>query len=397
MRLHLILADISIQEGKVSAAQALLDSAYRWALNGGETDLLCWSALVRAKIELAACSDQCLGEASARATFSHVAAALEDGLRIARECGYGIYHIDLLLVRAQLALHEGRAADAERDVRIALDEGVHPPTESGFPELLAATDPECLYAWGIVEGRHLLGEALLLQAAQKLGQAELIPRRLDRLPAEVRDLIGRAREQLGEALELWRKLRDPESAADINPRGERTRRVIEQLDGGVLTEYPLEPMKSEIETEITPMPSVSASAGFDVFLSHNSKDKPMVRQLGEDLKRRGLTVWLDEWELVPAKPWQEALEEIVQTTRAAAVLVGSDGIGPWQDREMRGCLSEFVDRDLPVIPVLRPGAPSKPDLPMFLKQFTWVDLRSGLTNEGLDRIQWGVTGKRPGP
>jgi nucleotide-binding universal stress UspA family protein len=210
-------------------------------------------------------------------------------------------------------------------------------------------------------------------------------------------LLVRAREQLSEALDLWRKLRDPELEADINPQGERTQRVIEQLDGGLLTEYPLEPSKSETETQPTPMPPVSASAGFDVFLSHNSKDKPTVRQLGDELKKRGLTVWLDEWELVPGRPWQEALEGIVRTTSAAAVLVGSDGIGPWQDREMRGCLSEFVDRGLSVIPVLLPGAPSKPDLPMFLKQFTWVDLRGGLTNEGLDRIQWGITGKKPGP
>ncbi|HEV7509428.1 MAG TPA: toll/interleukin-1 receptor domain-containing protein [Thermoanaerobaculia bacterium] len=359
---------------------------------------LCWAALVRAKIEISAFSaQQPANHEAVRGSLAHAASALEEGLRIARECGYGIYHIDLLIVRAQLALHEGRAADAERDVLVALDEGVHPPAESGFPELLAATDPECLYAWGIAEGRHLLGEALLLQAAQKLGQADLVPKELDCLPASFRGLINRARRQLIEALELWRKLRDPESEADINPRGERTRRVLEQLDSGVLTEYPLEPIQSETETEPTPMPIVSASTGFDVFLSHNSKDKPTVRQLGEDLKKRGLTVWLDEWELVPGRPWQEALEGIVQTTRAAAVLVGSDGIGPWQDREMRGCLSEFVDRGLPVIPVLLPGAPSKPDLPMFLKQFTWVDLRSGLTNEGIDRIQWGVTGKKPVP
>jgi hypothetical protein len=134
---------------------------------------------------------------------------------------------------------------------------------------------------------------------------------------------------------------------------------------------------------------------FDVFLSHNSKDKPAVRELAEALRARGLKVWLDEWELVPGRPWQEALEEVIETARASAVLVGKDGLGPWQDREMRGCLTEFVDRKLPVIPVLLPGAPEKPSLPLFLKEFTWVDLRGGLTEEGLDRLQWGVTGKKP--
>jgi len=135
---------------------------------------------------------------------------------------------------------------------------------------------------------------------------------------------------------------------------------------------------------------------FDVFLSHNSKDKPAVRKLAEVLRARGLRVWLDEWELVPGQPWQEAIEEIIETTRSSAVLVGKDGLGPWQDTEMRGCLSEFEDRKLPVIPVLLPGAPDAPPrLPIFLKRFTWVDLRRGLIEEELDRLQWGVTGERP--
>jgi hypothetical protein len=86
---------------------------------------------------------------------------------------------------------------------------------------------------------------------------------------------------------------------------------------------------------------------------------------------------------------------VIETTGASAVLVGKDGLGPWQDAEMRGCLSEFVDRKLPVIPVLLPGAPEVPRLPIFLKGFTWVDLRGGLTADGMNRLQWGITGRRP--
>ena len=136
------------------------------------------------------------------------------------------------------------------------------------------------------------------------------------------------------------------------------------------------------------------SGSFDVFLSHNSKDKPMVRQLAKALQERGLQVWLDEEQLVPGRPWQEALERMIQTARTAAVLVGQDGLGPWEIPEMRVCLSEFVNRYLPVIPVLLPDAPGKPELPLFLRAFTWVDLRGGLTDEGLDRLEWGITGER---
>jgi transcriptional regulator with XRE-family HTH domain len=138
---------------------------------------------------------------------------------------------------------------------------------------------------------------------------------------------------------------------------------------------------------------MSSSPQFDVFLSHNSKDKLAARLLAEALKKRGLRVWLDEWELMPGRPGQEALEEIIRTVQSAAVLVGKDGLGPWEQPEMRACLGEFVRRQLRVIPVLLPDA-AKPNLPLFLRDFTWVDLSCGL-KEGLYGLEWGITGVKP--
>jgi TIR domain len=134
---------------------------------------------------------------------------------------------------------------------------------------------------------------------------------------------------------------------------------------------------------------------FDTFLSHNSKDKPTVRDLGLALKQRGLRVWLDEWELIPGRIWMDELEKIILSTRSALVLVGPSGLGPWEEPEMRACIAEFVKRRIPVIPVLLPGTTTKPVLPIFLNQFTWVDLRYGLDQFGLDQLQWGITGVRP--
>ncbi len=47
----------------------------------------------------------------------------------------------------------------------------------------------------------------------------------------------------------------------------------------------------------------SDSFDFDVFLSHNSRDKPAVRKLKRRLIGYQLTVWLDEDELRPGIPW----------------------------------------------------------------------------------------------
>ena len=34
-----------------------------------------------------------------------------------------------------------------------------------------------------------------------------------------------------------------------------------------------------------------------IFLSHNSKDKPFVRKLADDLRKKGHYVWVDEAEI----------------------------------------------------------------------------------------------------
>jgi nucleotide-binding universal stress UspA family protein len=180
---------------------------------------------------------------------------------------------------------------------------------------------------------------------------------------------------------------------DFNSLGDAAPGVIREVIRLLELLFGKRPKSSPAEAQ--GLDALPRNQNFDVFLSHNSKDKLTVRAVGEALKARGLRVWLDEWELVPGRPWQEDLEEIIQSTKSAAVLVGADGFGPWETPEMRGLLSEFVNRKLPVIPVLLPDAPKQPVLPLFLKQFTWVDLRGGLTNDGVNRLIWGITGKKP--
>ncbi|MCC6235453.1 MAG: toll/interleukin-1 receptor domain-containing protein [Verrucomicrobiales bacterium] len=137
-----------------------------------------------------------------------------------------------------------------------------------------------------------------------------------------------------------------------------------------------------------------AAGEFDVFLCHNSADKPAVRQLGQQLKARGLLPWLDEWELPPGQPWQRHLESVLEKVRSAAVCFGGSGEGPWQQQEIDALLRLFVKRQSPVIPVLLPGAPAQPDLPLFLQAMTWVDLRIP-DPDPLTRLIWGITGKHP--
>ncbi len=128
-----------------------------------------------------------------------------------------------------------------------------------------------------------------------------------------------------------------------------------------------------------------AQSQFDVFLCHNSIDKPSVRELNNYFKGKGLKTWLDEEQLPLGRPWQVEIEKRIADIRTAVVFVGASGLGPWQDMEIRAFLNEFIQRGVPVIPVILSSATSVPELPIFLRAMTWVDLRRD-PDRGLARL-----------
>ena len=136
-----------------------------------------------------------------------------------------------------------------------------------------------------------------------------------------------------------------------------------------------------------------AVSNFDVFLCHNSADKPAVKQIGERLKEYGILPWLDEWNLTPGRAWQRELQEQIGNIKSAAVFVGKEGIGPWQSEEIYSFLAQFVQRGCSVIPVLLTNAPEQPELPPFLTNRMWVDFRMYIPDP-MEQLIWGITGKR---
>jgi len=137
---------------------------------------------------------------------------------------------------------------------------------------------------------------------------------------------------------------------------------------------------------------------FDVFLSHNSRDKAAVKEVGLRLIARGVLPWLDEWELRPGTPWGPALDKELRRVRSAAVFIGANGRGPWQELETYAMLNEFATRQAPVIPVLLPqleGAIPE-DIPLFLKGMTWVDMRK-TDPDPIEQLLFGIRGEKPPP
>ncbi|RZM82905.1 COR domain-containing protein [Leptolyngbya iicbica] len=134
-----------------------------------------------------------------------------------------------------------------------------------------------------------------------------------------------------------------------------------------------------------------ANQFYDVFLAHNSQDKPFVRQVYQQLKKTGLQPWLDEEDIAPGTLFQDEIQKIIQQTKTAAIFIGPTGLGPWQNVEQRAFISQCVSREIRVIPVLLPGVHAIPEELIFLQEFGFVSFETNDDETAIDRLRWGIT------
>jgi hypothetical protein len=135
---------------------------------------------------------------------------------------------------------------------------------------------------------------------------------------------------------------------------------------------------------------------FDVFLAHNSQDKPAILRLGNQLRSQGIYPWIDEEQIPPGRWFQDVIQSAVRNVKAAAIVIGGSGVGKWEALELRAFVSRCVEHDIPLIPVLLPGASSIPDDLIFLRELNFVKFTDDVTEkDSISKLVWGITGKKP--
>jgi hypothetical protein len=145
-RCQLLAAEAARRKAHAWACHDLLQAATGWILHAGSVEHLGLLHLVRARFAL---------EGQNRESAQR---AVNEGLHLARACGLGLYHIELLCVQAEISLARGDAPAAE-----------HVANEA----LWRATAADCRFAWGEAEARHQLGQALLAQGRSGAARAAL--------------------------------------------------------------------------------------------------------------------------------------------------------------------------------------------------------------------------------
>ncbi len=145
----------------------------------------------------------------------------------------------------------------------------------------------------------------------------------------------------------------------------------------------------------TPMPDAPA---YDVFLSHSHDDAVIVEQLARLLRDKGLKVWLDQWVLVPGRPWRKGMADGLDESASCAVCVGNKAPKGWFDEEIGRALNRQTRYpDYGVIPVILPGGDSSL-VDQFLDLRTWVVFKDAIDDaDSLHRLISGIKNLPPGP
>ena len=145
-----------------------------------------------------------------------------------------------------------------------------------------------------------------------------------------------------------------------------------------------------------------SSYQYDVLLCHNSKEKPILRDINEALRQEhGLRTFLDESTFVGGEQWEVSIRAAMARSKACAIILGINGWGAYQlTGEAKPALARREqDSQFRVIPVLLPDAKPEEllDLREFFDRTHWVDFRSTEKHLAIRTLARAICGKNPFP
>lgn len=111
-----------------------------------------------------------------------------------------------------------------------------------------------------------------------------------------------------------------------------------------------------------------------LYISYSRRDKLIVDQFVAALSSRGLPVWQDINEISPGENWQEAIESGIESASALLYFISANSSKSlWMQQE----IAAFIERDLPIIPVMIDEVGTK-GIPPALQSIQWLDLKNGI-------------------
>jgi hypothetical protein len=123
---------------------------------------------------------------------------------------------------------------------------------------------------------------------------------------------------------------------------------------------------------------------YDVFLSHSSKDKAVVGDVAERLRKNGLRVWFDEWVLKPGDSIPAKIEEGLEHSRVLVLCMSANAFGSdWAQLEAGTFrFRDPLNKERRFIPLRLDDAPIKGSL----AQFSYINWLAPNREQGYGKL-----------
>jgi hypothetical protein len=122
-----------------------------------------------------------------------------------------------------------------------------------------------------------------------------------------------------------------------------------------------------------------------VFISYSHDDREFVRRLADDLMRRSISVWWDEWEIGVGDSLIDKVESgITSSSYLAIVLSPSSVSSAWVREELNAALiRQLRERRVFVLPILIEDC----EIPVLLQDKRYADFREDYTSGLVDLLK----------
>src|SRR5688572_17384519 len=123
---------------------------------------------------------------------------------------------------------------------------------------------------------------------------------------------------------------------------------------------------------------------FDVFLSHNNKDKALVHEISERLYDTGIVAWLDALDIPSGSDWKTEIMSALDTCDVFAAFLGAHGWSRYHKEETLIAIErQKRSPSYRIIPILLPGAKEEDfdEVENLFIKTQWVDFRGGIDND----------------
>lgn len=121
----------------------------------------------------------------------------------------------------------------------------------------------------------------------------------------------------------------------------------------------------------------------EIFLAHSSANHLFVERLATDLRRRGVRVWFDQWEITVGDSIVQKVNKGLHSHSYLGIVLSPEAVrSPWVHKELdAGLIRELRTRRVVVLPILHKDC----RIPPLLQGKHYADFRRGY-HSGLDEL-----------